>query len=135
MCVLGLGLIGGSIMRATKAAGRDVFGYNRSVEGAHAAVAEGFDATTDITDTLRAPRAKHVLVVADSCYSGTLTRSIGVQGLANADALTLSRKRARTVMTSGGQEPVSDVGRGGRTRCSRRRFCTNRRRDSRHFWC
>ena len=66
----------------------------------------------DITDTLRAPRAKHVLVVADSCYSGTLTRSIGVQGLANADALTLSRKRARTVMTSGGQEPVSDVGGG-----------------------
>src|SRR5881296_3801878 len=44
--------------------------------------------------------------------SGTLTRSIGVQGLANADALTLSRKRARTVMTSGGQEPVSEVGGG-----------------------
>ncbi|EUA02841.1 prephenate dehydrogenase domain protein [Mycobacterium kansasii 824] len=37
MCVLGLGLIGGSIMRATAAAGREVFGYNRSVEGAHGA--------------------------------------------------------------------------------------------------
>ncbi|BCI92727.1 hypothetical protein NIIDMKKI_79330 [Mycobacterium kansasii] len=32
VCVLGLGLIGGSIMRATAAAGREVFGYNRSVE-------------------------------------------------------------------------------------------------------
>src|SRR5262245_14583412 len=38
----------------------------------------------DITDTLRALKAKHVLVVADSCYSGTLTRSIGVQALDNA---------------------------------------------------
>jgi len=66
----------------------------------------------DITDTLRALKAKHVLVVADSCYSGTLTRSIGVQALDNADAAALARKRARTVMTSGGQEPVSDVGGG-----------------------
>ena len=37
MCVLGLGLIGGSIMRAAEAAGREVFGYNRSVEGARGA--------------------------------------------------------------------------------------------------
>src|SRR5262249_43351894 len=64
----------------------------------------------DITDTLRGLKAKHVLVVADSCYSGTLTRSIGVQALDNADAAALARTRARTVMTSGGQEPVSDVG-------------------------
>lgn len=39
-------------MRATKAAGREVFGYNRSVEGAHAATADGFDASTDLTATL-----------------------------------------------------------------------------------
>jgi len=50
--VLGLGLIGGSIMRATNAAGREVFGYNRSVEGAQAAIADGFDASTDLSDTL-----------------------------------------------------------------------------------
>ena len=48
VCVLGLGLIGGSIMRAATAAGREVFGYNRSVEGAQAAAADGFDATTEI---------------------------------------------------------------------------------------
>ncbi|MGE2816379.1 prephenate dehydrogenase [Mycobacterium heidelbergense] len=52
MCVLGLGLIGGSIMRATAKAGREVFGYNRSVEGAQGAVADGFDASTDLTKTL-----------------------------------------------------------------------------------
>src|SRR5271156_140618 len=52
LCVLGLGLIGGSILRAATAAGREAFGYNRSVEGAQAARFDGFDATTDITDAL-----------------------------------------------------------------------------------
>lgn len=52
MCVLGLGLIGGSIVRAAAAAGYEVFGYNRSVEGANAAVADGFAASTDLAETL-----------------------------------------------------------------------------------
>jgi len=65
VCVLGLGLIGGSIMRATKAAGREVFGYNRSVEGAHAATAEGFDASIDLSHTLtRAADAGALIVLA-----------------------------------------------------------------------
>ncbi|MCV7088502.1 prephenate dehydrogenase [Mycobacterium interjectum] len=63
MCVLGLGLIGGSIMRATTAAGRDVFGYNRSVEGAHAASADGFDASTDLTQTLTRAADTGALIV------------------------------------------------------------------------
>jgi prephenate dehydrogenase len=63
VCVLGLGLIGGSIMRAAKAAGRDVFGYNRSVEGAHAAVADGFDASTDLTETLTLAADRGALIV------------------------------------------------------------------------
>ncbi|HTY32794.1 prephenate dehydrogenase [Mycobacterium sp.] len=61
--MLGLGLIGGSIMRATRAAGRDVFGYNRSVEGAHAAVADGFDASTDLTHTLTRAADTGALIV------------------------------------------------------------------------
>jgi prephenate dehydrogenase len=61
--VLGLGLIGGSIMRATKAAGREVFGYNRSVEGAQAAVADGFDASTDLNDTLTRAADTGALIV------------------------------------------------------------------------
>ncbi|HET7073712.1 MAG TPA: prephenate dehydrogenase [Mycobacterium sp.] len=65
MCVLGLGLIGGSIMRATKAAGREVFGYNRSVEGAHAAIADGFEASINLTDTLiRAADTDALIVLA-----------------------------------------------------------------------
>ena len=45
VCVLGLGLIGGSVMRAAAKAGREVFGYNRSIEGVQAARFDGFDAT------------------------------------------------------------------------------------------
>ena len=61
--MLGLGLIGGSIMRATKAAGSEVFGYNRSVEGAQAAVADGFDASTDLNDTLTRAADTGALIV------------------------------------------------------------------------
>ncbi|WP_313863615.1 prephenate dehydrogenase [Mycobacterium sp.] len=63
MCVLGLGLIGGSIMRAAAAAGREVFGYNRSVEGAHGALADGFDATTELADTLTRAADTGALIV------------------------------------------------------------------------
>jgi prephenate dehydrogenase len=61
--VLGLGLIGGSIMRATAAAGRQVFGYNRSVEGAQGARSDGFDATTDLTDALTRANDSNALIV------------------------------------------------------------------------
>jgi len=63
--VLGLGLIGGSVMRAAAAAGREVFGYNRSVEGVEAAKADGFDATEDIEKALkRAAKGGALIVVA-----------------------------------------------------------------------
>ncbi|WP_307857336.1 prephenate dehydrogenase [Mycobacterium sp. SM1] len=65
MCVLGLGLIGGSIMRAAAAAGREVFGYNRSVDGAQAARSDGFDATTDLGEALvRAADTGALIVLA-----------------------------------------------------------------------
>ncbi len=65
VCVLGLGLIGGSIMRATAAADRVVFGYNRSVEGANGAQSDGFEATTDLAETLaRAADTTALIVLA-----------------------------------------------------------------------
>ena len=63
MCVLGLGLIGGSILRAATAAGREAFGYNRSVEGAQAARFDGFDATTDLTKALTQAADLEALIV------------------------------------------------------------------------
>jgi len=67
----------------------------------------------DITDALRAMRAKHVLVVVDSCYSGTLTRDVSIRPPEGTDVSRLAQKRARNVLASGGLEPVSDVGGGG----------------------
>lgn len=61
--MLGLGLVGGSIMRAATAAGREVFGYNRSIEGAQAATADGFDADTDLTATLSRAADSNALIV------------------------------------------------------------------------
>ncbi|MDT5117865.1 MAG: prephenate dehydrogenase [Mycobacterium sp.] len=50
-------------MRAAAAAGREVFGYNRSVEGAHGALADGFDATTELADTLTRAADTGALIV------------------------------------------------------------------------
>jgi len=52
VCVLGLGLIGGSVLRAAVSAGREALGYNRSAGGAQAARSDGFAATTDLTEAL-----------------------------------------------------------------------------------
>ncbi|OBK17147.1 prephenate dehydrogenase [Mycobacterium asiaticum] len=52
-------------MRAASASGREVFGYNRSVEGAQGAQTDGFDATTDLQQTLtRAARTDALIVLA-----------------------------------------------------------------------
>lgn len=63
MCVLGLGLIGGSVLRAAVAAGRETFGYNRSHESAHGALKDGFAATTDLTEALTWAAERRALIV------------------------------------------------------------------------
>ncbi|MEE2031655.1 prephenate dehydrogenase [Rhodococcus chondri] len=65
VCVLGLGLIGGSVLRAAVATGRSAWGYNRSPQVVGAAVADGFDASTDLTAALtRAADTDALVVVA-----------------------------------------------------------------------
>jgi prephenate dehydrogenase len=63
VCVIGLGLIGGSLMRAAQAAGREVFGYNRSMEGVEAARFDGFDATANLDETLSRAADSDALIV------------------------------------------------------------------------
>jgi prephenate dehydrogenase len=63
VCILGLGLIGGSLLRAAVAAGREAFGYNRSVEGAQGARFDGFAATTDLTEALQWAADRDALIV------------------------------------------------------------------------
>ncbi|MDV3123907.1 prephenate dehydrogenase [Mycobacterium sp. 21AC1] len=63
MCVLGLGLIGGSVLRAASAAGRKVFGYNRSMEAVQGATFDGFDASENLDATLQRAAADKALIV------------------------------------------------------------------------
>lgn len=64
-----------------------------------------------VTAEVRAIKANHVMIVADSCYSGKLTRGLNITGPRSADYYRrLSERRARVVLTSGGLEPVMDDG-------------------------
>ena len=65
-----------------------------------------------ITSILRAMRAKHVMVVSDSCYSGTLTRGIQIQRKEPGYVERLAARRTRLALASGGNEPVADGGGG-----------------------
>lgn len=67
---------------------------------------------SDLTDALKAMLAKHVMVVADSCYSGTLTRAFKPAMRDPAYIQRMTEKRARVVLSSGGLEPVEDSGGG-----------------------
>jgi len=66
--------------------------------------------TGDISDTLKAMSAKHVMVVADSCYSGSFARSVKLGVPTSEYFRRIVNKRARVVLTSGGLEPVLDDG-------------------------
>jgi hypothetical protein len=66
-----------------------------------------------ITSILRAMKAKHVMIVSDSCYSGTLTRGIQIQRKDPGYLERLASRRTRLALASGGNEPVDDGGGGG----------------------
>ena len=63
VCIVGLGLIGGSLMQALAAAGRDVYGYNRSTTTVDAALGAGYDASNDLVSTLRRAADDDALIV------------------------------------------------------------------------
>jgi hypothetical protein len=68
---------------------------------------------SSITSAIRAIRAKHVMVVADSCYSGKLVRGIHITRKDPDYLGRIAQKKARVVLSSGGLEPVVDVGANG----------------------
>lgn len=72
----------------------------------------------DITAELRVIKALHILVVADSCYSGALMRSADMVDI-NAELKSSERDfyleklqslKSRNLLASGGVEPVADGG-------------------------
>jgi len=73
-----------------------------------------------ITDVLNSMTVQQLLVVADSCYAGTMTRSsLGrlEGGLSETERIRMlslmAKQRSRMVLTSGGVEPVLDSAGGG----------------------
>jgi prephenate dehydrogenase len=50
-------------MRAAAAAGREVFGYNRSIDGVQAAKFDGFDATDNLDEALARAAERNALIV------------------------------------------------------------------------
>lgn len=74
---------------------------------------------TAITDIINTMEAKHIIVVADSCYSGTLTQTsvarmeIELSNEARNEWIkVMADTKARITLTSGGLEPVLDGGGG-----------------------
>lgn len=63
VCILGLGLIGGSLLRDLAAAGHPVYGYNRSPSGVRAALKEGFDVTGELPTILQRASDDGALIV------------------------------------------------------------------------
>lgn len=91
-------------------------GYWIPVDGDEKDIAQ-WVSVIDVTDQLAAMQARHVMVIADSCYSGTLTRSLIPQvdqalsaAQRQAPLSHLAKQRVRVAMTSGGLEPVVDGG-------------------------
>ena len=71
----------------------------------------------DITTNIKRMASKHILVVSDSCYSGTFVRSVTTDLSMKSDRESfierMLEKTSRTLMSSGGNEPVLDSGGSG----------------------
>jgi len=71
----------------------------------------------EITASVRVIPARHVLVVSDSCYSGTLPHALGATPKHPSERERFLQKmaagRSRTLIASGGDEPLADDGGSG----------------------
>jgi len=92
---------------------------------------------TAITDILNVTEAKHILVVADSCYAGTLTQTplarmeTEIPSDVRAEWIkVMAETRARITLTSGGIEPVLDGGGGSHSVFAKAFLDTLRTNDS-----
>ena len=74
---------------------------------------QGWVSNSDITKLLSAIPAKQIILISDSCFSGTLAKEQKLNIDASTPRQDLLARRAVLALTSGGEEPVSDEGRGG----------------------
>lgn len=78
---------------------------------AETTTARNWISNTDITRLLQIIPARQLLLVSDSCFSGSLTREQKFTQALPVNDEQLLRQRAVIVFSSGGEEPVSDEGR------------------------
>lgn len=73
--------------------------------------------SSDVTSSIRDIPSRHILLIADSCYAGGLSRSAAefeeTKGERGAFLRRMVQGPSRSLMTSGGLQPVSDGGGGG----------------------
>jgi hypothetical protein len=75
--------------------------------------AVGWISNTDIAKLLSAIKARQLILVSDSCFSGSLTKEQKVGDSAASKPDDVLRRRSVLVLASGGDEPVSDEGKDG----------------------
>jgi hypothetical protein len=68
---------------------------------------------SEIRRIIKNIKAKHTLLVSDSCFSGTLTRSTVVIPTNDRFLMEVAKIDSYQALTSGGLEPVADGGRDG----------------------
>jgi hypothetical protein len=61
-----------------------------------------------LTDYIRAIKAKHIFLIADACYAGSIFVARGVFENAPSAIEDIYRSRSRTALTSGGRTEVND---------------------------
>ncbi|MCX8087258.1 MAG: caspase family protein [Rhodocyclaceae bacterium] len=75
--------------------------------------AKGWISNDDIARLLAAIPARQIILVSDSCFSGTLAREKKFTRPASTRPEELFHRRSVVVLTSGDEEPVSDEGKEG----------------------
>jgi len=96
----------GYLMEDTK------MGYWIPVDGS-TKTAANWISNSDIAKLLQAIPARQVMLVSDSCYSGSLTREQKLTSSLTAKSADIFKRRAVLVFSSGDEEPVSDEGKDG----------------------
>ncbi|CAG0930167.1 MAG: hypothetical protein EFKGCFLK_00045 [Rhodocyclaceae bacterium] len=86
-------------------------GYWIPIDGSVKTAAQWIS-NTDISKLLGAIPARQLMLVSDSCFSGTLAREQAMAAGAPSRQEVL-RRRSVLVLSSGGEEPVSDEGKEG----------------------
>lgn len=72
-----------------------------------------FITNASIRDYVKGMKSRHVYLVADSCFSGTLFGSRALPPINDQWIARLAVKQSRWGLTSGGTEPVADKGKDG----------------------